>query len=139
MWKQVNCLINCEASNCVSNISQNFNQIGTRDSITAALQTSTGSHLFVTRTFVGNELSVFSPVTDGDVRRVLSKMPSKPSPLDAVPITLLQSCADVFVLIIVRLANLSFTEGHFPARYTKAQVMPLLKKSGLDSLLPSNY
>ena len=103
------------------------------------LQSFTGSHLFVLRTFVGNELSVFSPVTDGDVRRVLSKMPSKPSPLDAVPITLLKSCADVFVAIIVRLANLSFTEGHSPARYKKAQVMPLLKKSGLDSSLPSNY
>jgi len=44
-----------------------------RDSITAALQSSTGSHFFVTRTFVGNELSVFSPVTHGDVRHVLSK------------------------------------------------------------------
>jgi len=84
-------------------------------------------------------LSVFSPVIDGDVHRVLSKMPSKPSPLDAVPITLLKSCADVFVPIIVRLANLSFTEVHFPARYKEAQVMPLLKKSGLDSSLPSNY
>jgi len=87
-----------------------------RDSITVALQSSTGSHLIVTRPFVGNELSVFSPVTDGDVRRVLSKMPSKPSPLDAVPVTLLKSCADVFIPIIVRLANLSFTEGHFPVR-----------------------
>jgi len=54
-----------------------------RDSITTALQLSTGSHLFVTWTFVGNELSVFSPLTDGDVRRVLSKMLSKPPPLDA--------------------------------------------------------
>jgi len=87
-----------------------------RDSITTALQsfTGTGSHLFVTQTYVSNELSSFSPVTEGDVRHVLSKMPSKLSPLDAVPITLLKSCADVFVPIIVRLANLSFTEGHFP-------------------------
>jgi len=93
----------------------------------------------VKRTFVGNELSVFSLVTDGDVRRVLSKMASKPSLLDAVPVTLLKSCADVFVTIIVRLANLSFAEGHFPARYKKAQVMPLLKKLGLDSSLLPNY
>jgi len=109
-----------------------------RDSLTTALQASTGSRLFVTRTFVSNELSVLSPVTVGDVRRLLSKMPSKPLPLDAVPIILLKLCADVFVPIIVRLANLS-TDGHFPSRYKKAQVMPLLKKSGLDSSLSSNY
>ena len=66
-------------------------------------------------------------------------MPSKSSPLDAVPTSLLKSCADIFVPIIVLLANMPFAEGHFPVRYMKAQVMPLLEKSGLDSSLPSNF
>jgi len=57
----------------------------------------------------------------------------------SVPVTLLKSCANVFVPIIGRLANVSFTEGHFPARYKKAQGMPLLTKLGLDSSSPSNY
>jgi len=39
----------------------------------------------------------------------------------------------------VRLANLSLQAGQFPASYNKAQVIPLLKKAGLDSSLPANY
>jgi len=56
-----------------------------------------------------------------------------------VPTRLLTSCADIFAPIIARLANMSFGEGRFPTRYKKAQVMPLLKKSGLDSSSPASY
>ena len=59
--------------------------------------------------------------------------------LKAVPGSLLKWCAKNFVQIIVRLVNMSFKKGHFPVRYKKAQVMPLLKTSGLDSSLPSNF
>ena len=48
-----------------------------RHSITSTLQSCSGGFLFATRSYVGNELTVFSPVTDGDVRRLLSRMPSK--------------------------------------------------------------
>jgi hypothetical protein len=94
---------------------------------------------FEIRKHVGNNLSVFKPVTNDDVRRVLSRIPSKSSPLDAVPTTLLKSCSEIFVPVIVRLAKFSFSEGRFRIRYKKAQVMPLLKKPGLDNSLPENY
>ena len=35
--------------------------------------------------------------------------------------------------------SLSLQTGKFPARYKRAQVLPLLKKAVLDSLQPANY
>ena len=40
---------------------------------------------------------------------------------------------------ITTLANLSLQTGKFPARFKSAQVLPLLKKPGLDRSLPVNY
>jgi len=109
-----------------------------RGNITSALQ-SLPRRQFATRFHVGPALSSFLPVTDDEVRRLLSKMPSKSSPLDVLPCSLLKSCADVFAPVITRLANLSFQTGKFPSCYKRAQVLPLLKKAGLDSSSPANY
>jgi len=45
----------------------------------------------------------------------------------------------VFAPVIARLADLSFQTDKFPTRYKRAQVLPLLKKAGLDSSVPANY
>ena len=42
----------------------------------------------------------------------------------------------MFTLIIVRLANLTFTQGRFPEAF---KVAPLIKKDGLDVNDPANY
>jgi len=84
-------------------------------------------------------LSSFQPVTIEEVKKLLSAMPSKSSPLDVLPCSLLKSCSEVFAPAIARLANLSIQTGKFPARYKRAQVLPLLKKAGLDSSSPANY
>jgi len=78
-------------------------------------------------------------VTEDEVRRLISAMPAKSSPLDVLPTSVLKSCADVFTPIITRLANMSLQEGKFPSSYKRAQVLPLLKKSGLDKSTPANY
>ena len=44
-----------------------------------------------------------------------------------------------FLIIITRLANLSFDHAIFPMRFKTAQVTPLLKKHGLDKDDPINY
>ena len=44
-----------------------------------------------------------------------------------------------YALMSSHLANLSLQTGKFPSRYKTAQVLPLLKKVGLDSSLPANY
>jgi len=59
--------------------------------------------------------------------------------MDVFPTSLLKSCADIFTPIIVRLCNLSFADGKFPAAYRSASVTPLLKKPSLDSDDPANY
>ena len=66
-------------------------------------------------------------------------MPGKLSPLDVVPTSLLKSCTDVFSPIIAHLANISFSSGHFPTSFKKAQITPLIKKPGLDCHIPASY
>ena len=104
--------------------------------ISATLQSS-DRRTFAVRQHLGPELSSFEPVTIEEVRKQLSTMPSKSSPLDMLPCERLKSYAHVFVPAIARLANLSLQTGKFPARYKTAQVLPLLKKVGLDSSLPA--
>lgn len=89
--------------------------------------------------FSSQELSEFLPVSADEVKKVIGRMPGKSSPLDVVPTSLLKSCVDVFSPIIAHLANISFSCGHFPTTFKKAQITPLIKKPGLDCHIPANY
>jgi hypothetical protein len=77
-------------------------------------------------------LSAFSDVTVAEVAKLLSQLPNKSSPLDALPTSLLKNCAEAFAPIIGHLAQLSFREGVFPSAYKTAHVLALLKKSGIN-------
>ena len=81
----------------------------------------------------------FSPITISEVHNLLHSTPTKCSPLDFIPTTLLKSCSSIFAPLIAELANRSFTQGCFPSSLKIAQITPLLKKSGLDPLQPSSY
>jgi len=109
-----------------------------RDNISAALQSS-AHRTFVVRQHFGSQPSSFEPVTTDEVQKLLSGMPSKSSPLDVLPFSPLKSCTHVFPPAIARLANLSLQTGKFPTRYKRTQVLPLLKKAGLDNSQPANY
>jgi len=100
-----------------------------RDNISQALQSSSTRRAFAVRPHQGPALSSFQPVTIEEVRMLLSAMPSKSSPLDVLTCSLLKSCSEVFAPAFARLANLSMQTGKFPARYKRAQVLPLLKKT----------
>jgi len=113
-------------------------EMGIGDNISAAPQSSV-RRTFAVRQHLGPPLSSFEPVTAEEVRKLLSGIPSKSSPLDVLPCSLLKSCAHVLTPVIARLANLSLQTGKFPVRYKKAQVLPLPKKAGLDSSQPANY
>jgi len=78
-------------------------------------------------------------VTIDEVRKLLTLIPRKTSPLDVLPVSLLKDCADVFAPAITILANLSLQTGRFPARFKSAQELPLLKKAELDRSSPANY
>ena len=60
--------------------------------------------------------------------------PSKSSPFDVLPCSLLKPCTETFSPVIPKLANLSMQNGKFPSRYKQAQ-----KKAGLHRSSPENY
>ena len=63
-------------------------------------------------------------VTVGEVDRLLHQLPMKTSPLDCLPTPLLKECAPVMAPLLTRLANLSFSESVFPARYKVGRYTP---------------
>ena len=87
----------------------------------------------------GDAWSLITEVTTEEVAKILSSMPSKTSPLDILPTTILKSCSDIFSVVISTMANLSFSEGRFPTDFKSAQLKPLLKKPGLDDDVLANY
>ena len=89
--------------------------------------------------FNGEPLRDLQPPTVEEVRKLISAMPSKSSPIDSIPTSILKSCSDVFSLLITRLATLSFHEGSFPDSYKTASVTPLLKKKDSDRDDPANF
>ena len=84
-------------------------------------------------------LGQFAYVSDEEASRAIRNLPPKTSPLDYIQTAILKDCSDVFRPIIASLANLSSTEGKFPDMFTVGQIMPLLKKPGVDIDDTSNY
>ena len=111
--------------------------IGT--SIAARLTNIAGDRFSRDKPHNGTFLDNLSPVTIPEVMKIINSMPSKSSPLDYLPTSLLKSCSGIFAPIICNLANLSFIEGHFPDSFKMAQILPLLKKPGLDEESPASY
>ena len=87
----------------------------------------------------GEKFCDMTPVTESEVRRLISSMPNKTSPLDSLPVNILKSLADFISPYIAHMANLSFSTGTFPDKFKTAQVTPILKKQGLDIDNPANY
>lgn len=77
-------------------------------------------------------LSLFQPVTQDEVSKLLHGLHIKFSPVDTFPSSVIKSCPRSFSRIITILANLSFSEGTFPSSYKSASITPLLKKPNLD-------
>jgi len=78
--------------------------------------------------FTGQLLDELSAPTVDEVRKLINSMPAKSSRMDAIPTSIVKSCADVFAPLIAHLTELCFRDGVFPARYKTASVTPLLKK-----------
>jgi hypothetical protein len=89
--------------------------------------------------YTGPSLDALQPPSVEEVAKLIRSMPAKSSPMDSIPTSVIKSCSDVIAPLITRLAELSFREGVFPARYKTAAVTPLLKKKGLDKDEASNY
>jgi len=91
------------------------------------------------RTSPTTPMSVFQPVTEAHVRRVIMKSPSKSSSLDPIPTYLLKEVVDSLLPYITALVNASLQQGHLPTSQKRAIVTPLLKKPGADTADMGNY
>ena len=86
--------------------------------------------------------SGFPPVFEDEMAAVITWWSStrcKTSPVDKIPTLVLKRCVGIFAPSLAHLANLSFTNGVFPARFKLGHVIPLIKKAGSDVQDPSNY
>jgi len=87
----------------------------------------------------GTKLDSLPTVTIQEVNKLITSLQPKTSSVDYIPTSLIKQCPTTFSQLICTLANLSFSEGAFPAMFKTASVTPLIKKAGLDADTPSNY
>ena len=65
------------------------------------------------RPFVGLPFDDLQPPSNDEVRKLITSMPGKSSPVDHVPTSVIKSCVDVFAPLIAHLAKLSSAKGSF--------------------------
>jgi len=87
--------------------------------------------------FSGDSMLNFALMTADEVERLLKSMPYTSSPLDFISTLVVKSCSGTFAVIIAQLVHLSFEHSIFLVK--TAQVIPLLKKHGLDVSDLANY
>ncbi len=74
----------------------------------------------------------FRPVTEEEVKEIISSSPPKSCDLDPLPTNVLKQLLDVLLPVITLMINLSLRQGYFPDAWKIALIIPLLKKLGLD-------
>ena len=87
----------------------------------------------------GHELSEFCPVSDSEVKKLISSLPSTHCKLDLIPTWLLKDTLDELLPCITKLFNLSLSFGHVPESFKTLLLIPLLKKLNLDPNVLKNY
>ncbi|XP_070192425.1 uncharacterized protein [Littorina saxatilis] len=81
----------------------------------------------------------FRPVTEQEVKRVITKSAPKTCALDPIPVPLLVECLDELLPVITSIINSSLLSGTFPSTFKQSIVLPLLKKPSLDPNTLKNY
>ena len=75
----------------------------------------------------------FEPLSEDDVRKLVVDSRKKSCYLDPVPTDFLVKCLDVLLPVIPKIINISLETGYFPRDWKEAIILPILKKSGLES------
>ena len=75
----------------------------------------------------------FQPLSCGVLASIIYKWNRTTCGLDPFPAKLLMSHLSSIINIILRIVNLCFSSGDFPASCNSAIISPLIKKQGLDS------
>ena len=78
-----------------------------------------------------SHFDAFEPLSD--VRKLVVDSHKKSCYLDPVPTDFLVKCLDVLLPVITKIINISLETGYFPRDWKEAIILPILKKSGLES------
>lgn len=81
----------------------------------------------------------FYMISDDDICRTVTNLPTKSCKLDPLPTWLVKTCLPELVPIITKIVNLSMSKGIFPDNCKVAHVTPVLKKSSLNKDCLQNY
>ena len=115
--------------------------ISIRDGIQNAATPSNLLH-FEEKLFPGHsssKLSHFTPASENEIRKFIIKASDSSCELDPIPTCILKKNLDIFVPVVTKLVNSSLETGIFPDNFKKANIIPLLKKEGLDPESFKNY
>ena len=108
-------------------------------SITSQLSHLSPSFVISDSPLAGSTLYSLPPVTPSEVFKILNTSPLKSSSLDFLPPPFLNHVLPSFLIVSPTLPTCLPIKVIFPTLFKAASVTPLLKKPGLDKLLPSNY
>jgi len=81
---------------------------------------------------LSEKLSDFQPVTVEEIRKLVTKAPSKHCQLDPIPVWLLKQVVDQLAPVLTVMCNTSLTTGKLPSAEKHALVTARLKKPTLD-------
>ena len=87
---------------------------------------------------LGEGLSKCTPMTVKKILKIIKNSPTKSCSLDPLPTWLLKK-TDTLLPTITQIINKSLTSGTFPTSFKSALVLPLLKKTNLDTEVLRNY
>jgi len=88
---------------------------------------------------VNVSLSMLSPCSEDEVRRLILQSPTKSCDPDPIPTFLLKELVDVLLPHVTAMINATLCAGRLPPPQKHAVVTPLLKKTGLDAEEWKNY
>jgi hypothetical protein len=80
-----------------------------------------------------SHFDAFELLSEDDVRKLVVDSHKKSCYLDPVPTDFLVKCLDVLLPVITKIINISLETGYFPRDWKEAIILPILKKSGLES------
>ena len=83
------------------------------------------------------KLDTFKKPSTEDVRKLINKMKMKSCELDVLPTHILKEMLDYLLPTIIKIINMSLTQGIFIDKWKNALDRPLLKKKGVELILKS--
>ena len=87
---------------------------------------------------VSCRLSQFKPISEDQIKKIISSLSSKSCELDVIPTLLLKEILPAILPVITKIINLSLSEGIFADSWKLAVVRPTIKKLGQE-LHCANY